>query len=133
MPGGSESTTDLICGRRETVEKCGEQPQEPRRKCVRRERSQGEKERNGSQGRRSEKKATLCTWSSTSQLQTQQPSSRSSNSSLSRQPLYPAIGASLLSGFRVNSNLKSEALALTEFMSGSAKKLTVEPSATVGL
>ena len=43
MLGGSESTTGLTCGRRETVEKCGEQPQEPRRKCARRERSQGER------------------------------------------------------------------------------------------
>ena len=43
MLGGSESTTDHTCGRRETVEECGEQPPEPRRKCATRERSQGEK------------------------------------------------------------------------------------------
>ena len=39
----------------------------------------------------------------------------------------------MLSGFRVHSSLKSEALALIDFMSGSVKKLMVEPSATVGL
>ena len=44
----------------------GEQPQEPRRKCVRQERSPGEKERNG---RREAKKATSCTSSFTFLLQ----------------------------------------------------------------
>ena len=61
MLGGSESTMDLTCGRRETVEKCGEQPQGPRRKCARREKWQGEKERNGRNGRQKEEKATRCT------------------------------------------------------------------------
>ena len=61
MLGGSESTMGLTCGRRETVEKCGEQPQEPRRRCTRWERSQGERERNGRKGRRNEEKATRCT------------------------------------------------------------------------
>ena len=42
MLGGSELTMDLTNGRRETVERCGEQRQEPRRNCARRERSQGE-------------------------------------------------------------------------------------------
>ena len=42
-------------GRRETVEKCGEQPREPRGKRARQEGSHGEKRRNG---RREEKKAT---------------------------------------------------------------------------
>ena len=55
--------------RRETVGECGEQPQEPRRKCATRERLQGEKGRNGSKGRQREQKATLCTLSSTLQLQ----------------------------------------------------------------
>ena len=66
MHGGSGSTADLTCGRRETVEKCGEQPQGPCRKCARQERSLGEKERNG---RREAKKATSCTSSSTFPLQ----------------------------------------------------------------
>ena len=44
MVGGPESTTGLTCGRRETVEKCGEQLQEPRRRCERRE-SRRERER----------------------------------------------------------------------------------------
>ena len=43
MLGGSELTMDLTYGRQETVERCGEQPQGPRRKCARLERSQGEK------------------------------------------------------------------------------------------
>ena len=47
MLGGSESTVDLTCGRRETVERCGEQPQEPRRKCARQTRSQEKKGRTG--------------------------------------------------------------------------------------
>ena len=47
MLGGSESTVDLTCGRRETIERCGEQPQGPRRKCARQTRSQGKKGRTG--------------------------------------------------------------------------------------
>ena len=74
MHGGSGSTTDHTCRRRETVEECGEQPREPRRKCATRERSQGEKGRNGSKGKQREQKATPCTSSSTFPLQPlQQP------------------------------------------------------------
>ena len=74
MPGGSELTTDHTCGRHETVEECGEQPQELRRKCAIRERTQGEKGRNGSKGKQREQKATPCTSSSTFPLQQpQQP------------------------------------------------------------
>ena len=67
--GGSESTTDHTCRRRETVEECGEQPLEPRRMCATRERSQGERRRNGNKGKPTEQKATLCTSSSTFPLQ----------------------------------------------------------------
>ena len=38
---GSELTTDHTCGRHETVEECGEQPPEPRRKCATREKVAG--------------------------------------------------------------------------------------------
>ena len=62
---GSAWTADHICGRRETVEECGEQPPEPRRKCARQEGSQGKKEGSGRRERQREKKATLCTSYST--------------------------------------------------------------------
>ena len=83
MVGGPESTTGLTCGRRETVEKCGEQLQEPRRRCERRE---SRRERKRGEGERKEEKATRCTLCCTYP---------SSNSSRSTQPLHVGSGASL--------------------------------------
>ena len=86
MPGGSVWTTAHTYGRRETVEECGEQPQEPRERCasLKKPSVSLEREKERDQGSGEKEKATRCTSCCTyppTQLQQRQQSSNSSISS----------------------------------------------------
>ena len=93
--GGSVSTMDRTCGRREAVDECGVQPPEPRERCalLKKPSVNLERQKERDRGDGEEKKATRCTSCCTYPPTKLHQPNNSSNSSRSTQQLHSETGS----------------------------------------